>query len=112
MEKIIIKHLELQYKFTLSTLQSYQLIDRYSNQKIYIKSLFNDLEKIFGVSNEELLEIWDIWAERKIVELNNKITEIRYQLYETTGIDSFEVSINEINRMLINDTSNDLPNII
>jgi hypothetical protein len=110
MEKIIIKHLELQYKFTLSTLQSYQLVDRYNNQKIYIKSLFNDLEKIFGVSNEELLEIWDIWAERKILELNNRITEIRYQLYEATGVDSFDISINEINKVLINDNLNDLPN--
>lgn len=101
MEKIIIKHLETQYRFTLSTLQSYQLIDVYSGEKIFIKTLFNDLEKIFGVDNEELLKIWDVWAENKILELNNRIADIRYKIYELTGVDELEISINKINQELI-----------
>lgn len=110
MEKIIIKHLDSQYMFTLSTIHSYKVIDRHTHEKIFIKTLLIDLQTIFGINSEELSDIWDIWCEKKIVELNNRITEIRYELYELTGVDDFNMSRDDINNALLYGNPFQLPN--
>jgi hypothetical protein len=102
MEQIVIKYLEKQYMFTLSTIQSYVLTDRVTGEQIYLKALFNTLSKIFGISDSELLDIWDVWADKKIKELNNRIVDIRYKIYEITGVDDESNSIREINEYLFN----------
>ena len=108
MKEIVSKFLEDQYRFTLSTYSSYMLQDRHTKQDVYLRTVFENLKTIFGVDDEELQEIWDFWADKKIIELNNRITDIRYKVFEITGHD-VEVGINEINAALSKD---DLEQII
>ena len=99
MEEIVTKYLNKQYCFTLSTLSSYKLWDRYKQENVYLRTIWSDMETIFGLSKEAFEPIWDKWAEEKILELNNRITDIRYQLYELSGIE-VEITSEDINKIL------------
>lgn len=99
MEKIIMKYLDKQYSFSLSTLSSYKLYDKINKSDVYLTSIWSDMETVFGLSKEDFEPIWDKWAEAKILELNNKITDIRYKLYELNGSEVILSSL-DLNRLI------------
>jgi hypothetical protein len=78
------------------------LQDKETKEDVYLRTVFTELETIFSVTPEELESIWSYWADAKILELNNKITDIRYKVYEITG-KTVELGINEINNALVMD---------
>lgn len=92
-------YLDKNYRFSLSTLSSYKLYDKINKIDISITSIWGDSETIFGISKETFLPIWDKWADIKITDLNNRITDIRYKLYELNGTD-FEITSKDINMIL------------
>jgi hypothetical protein len=57
------------------------------------------METVFGLSKEDFEPIWDKWAEAKILEINNKITDIRYKLYELNGSEVILTSL-DLNRLI------------
>jgi hypothetical protein len=99
MEEIIIKYLDKQYRFSLSTLSSYKLYDKQNKGDVYLTTIWDDMETLFGITKEDFEPIWDKWADGKITELNNRITEIRYKLYELNGAD-IHISAADINILL------------
>jgi len=99
MEEIILSYLDKQYRFSLSTLSSYKLYDRTNNIDVSVISIWNEMDTIFGITKEAFEPIWDKWADGKITEINNRITEIRYKLYELNGTD-VEISAADINTLL------------
>ena len=70
-----------------------------NKKNVYLTTIWSDMETIFGLSKEAFEPIWDKWAEAKILELNNRITDIRYQLYELNGAD-IEIIMEDINKIL------------
>jgi hypothetical protein len=99
MEEIVIKYLDKQYMFSLSTLSSYKLYDKINKSDVYLTSIWADMETVFGLSKEDFEPIWDKWAEAKILEINNKITDIRYKLYELNGSEVILTSL-DLNRLI------------
>jgi hypothetical protein len=99
MEEIITSYLDKQYRFSLSTLSSYKLYDRTNNIDVSVISIWDEMGTIFGITKEEFEPIWDKWADGKIIEINNRITEIRYKLYELNGSD-IDISAADINILL------------
>ena len=99
MEEIVIKYLDKQYRFSLSTLSSYKLYDKINKSDVYLTSIWADMETVFGLSKEDFEPIWDKWAEAKILEINNKITDIRYKLYELNGSEVILTSL-DLNRLI------------
>ncbi len=99
MEEIIIKYLDKQYMFSLSTLSSYKLYDKQNKGDVYLTTIWDDMETLFGITKEEFEPIWDKWADGKIIEINNRITEIRYKLYELNGAD-VQISAADMNILL------------
>lgn len=77
MTELITKHLDKQYNFTLSTICSYSLIDKYSGERVHIKTLVIMLSKIFDISEEESFIIFDEWSDKKLAEINHIITDIQ-----------------------------------
>ena len=102
MEEMVIKYLDKNFKFTLSTLSSYKLFDRTTKQNVYLTTIWDDVGVIFGLSKEDFEPIWDKWAEAHIVNINNKITDIRYKLYELNGSDVL-LSVEDINTLLMSE---------
>lgn len=100
MEEIVISYLDKQYSFTMSTLYSFKLYDKLNKTEIYLKSLWLEIEVIFGLSFEDFEPIWEKWSDTKILEINNKITDMRYKLYEFNGTD-IVLTTEEINKMLM-----------
>jgi hypothetical protein len=99
MEELILNYLEKNYTFNLSTLSSYQLKDKVNGNHIYLTELFSNIYLIFGITSVEFESIWDKWANEKIIELNNRIVEIQYILYETNG-NEFEITPEAINSII------------
>lgn len=60
------------------------------------------LTVIFGISQEELTPIFDNWTANKRIELNNRITDIRTQLYIKTGFE-LKLTTNDLNMILEED---------
>jgi hypothetical protein len=77
MEELVINYLEKNYVFNLSTLYSFKLKDIHNGNDIYLTEVWSTIETIFNLSVNEFEIIWDKWADKKITELNNRITDIR-----------------------------------
>lgn len=99
MDKIITNYLDKYYEFNLSTLSSYKLYDKINKIDVSVKSILYDMEKIFCVTEEIFEPIWDKWVDVKITQLNNRITDIRYKLYELNGTE-IEITSKDINMLL------------
>lgn len=100
MKDIVIKHLNKQYSFTQSTYVTYVLYDKTDKVEVGLPSVFKSITKIFGISESELTEIFDVWADQKAIELSNRITEYKFAYYEKYGV---ELPISEIKEQSIGD---------
>ena len=54
---------------------------------------------IFNIDDETLFPIWEKWSESKAIEVNNRITDFRYKIYEATGY-NVELSLEDMNKIL------------
>ena len=99
MEEIIVKYLNKTYKFTLSTYVSYLLIDRASGKNVRPQEVFDTLHNVFSVEKVELERIYDKWAENQAIKMENLITDIRYRIYEKTGL-QLELTVFDLNRLI------------
>jgi hypothetical protein len=109
MEQIVLKYLNDNYKFTLSTYVSYKLKEISTGNDVSLKDVLIQLETIFSLDEEQQRMIFDKWADIKSVELNNIIVEVQEKLYILTGK---EISIDpsEMNGLI--DTPDNLDNFI
>jgi hypothetical protein len=105
MEELIVKYLETNYNFSLSTLISYKLVDKFDNSEVGLKSVIGNLKNLFNVDDDTLTPIWEKWSETKAIEINNRITDFRYKVYETTGY-NVELSLEDMNKILYGSPDN------
>lgn len=99
MKEIITKYLDKSYKMTLSSYVSYHLISKSDDKRIRPADVYKTLQDIFTVEQEELEKIYDTWAENQTIKINNRITDIRYKLYETTGVE-LQLTVFDLNRLI------------
>ena len=99
MEQMITKYLENNYIFTLSTLVSYKLVDKFDGSEVGLRSVMQTIMSIFNIDEDTLFPIWEKWSESKAIEVNNRITDFRYKIYEATGY-NVELSLEDMNKIL------------
>lgn len=99
MEELIFKYLDSNYVFSLSTIISYKLVDKFNKTDIGVLNVMNTLKNVFDVDDDELYPIWEKWSQIKAVEINNKITDFRYKIYEATGY-NVELTLEDMNKIL------------
>jgi hypothetical protein len=99
MEEIIIKHLNKQYQLTLSTYVSYKVLDKIDNVEVSLKQVIQNIILIFNIDETEIMGIFDKWADNQATLLNNKIADIRYKLYEQTGVE-LQLTTNDLNQLV------------
>ena len=102
MDDIIRKYLNKQYKFTLSTYVSYKLYDKVDDVDVSLKEVTQSIITIFGIDETLLMNIFDKWADEQATLLNNKIADIRYKLYEETGVE-LELTTKDLNNLMDSD---------
>ena len=78
MERLILKYLDKNFIFTLSTLTSYKVKCKSTNEAIPISFLHRELLDAFDITEEELLPILDKWNEKEFTRLNNIIVDSQY----------------------------------
>jgi len=98
-EKIVLKYLNDNYKFTLSTYISYKLRERLSNDDVSLNEVFSQLYTIFSLSEEELRTVFEIWCDKKSIEINNLVVEIQDKIYQLTG-KTIQVTPEQMNGMI------------
>ena len=106
MDDLIIKYLENNYIFTLSTLVSYKLVDKFDGSEVGLRSVLSTLKDVFNIDDNTLLPIWEKWSESKAIEVNNRITDFRYKVYEATGY-NVELSLEDMNKVLYESPDNE-----
>lgn len=99
MEEIIIKFLNKQYQLTLSTYVSYKVLDKVDNVEVSLKQVIQNVILIFNIDETEIMNIFDKWADNQATLLNNKIADIRYKLYEQTGVE-LQLTTNDLNQLV------------
>jgi hypothetical protein len=99
MKEIITKYLDKNYKFTLSSYVSYHLVTVPGGEIIRGTDVFATLNEIFSVEQKELDEIYDAWAQVQAIKMENLITDIRYKLYEKTGVE-LQLTVNDLNNLI------------
>jgi len=85
MREIVLKYLDETYAMTLSTYVSYKLKDKHKDEEVSLKEVFIQIETIFSINADEQREIFDMWADKKSIELNNLIVSIQEKIYQLTG---------------------------
>lgn len=105
MEEIIIKFLNKQYQLTLSTYVSYKVLDKVDNVEVSSKQVIQNVILIFNIDETEIMNIFDKWADNQATLLNNKIADIRYKLYEQTGVE-LQLTTNDLNQLVTSKYSN------
>ena len=99
MNQIVLKYLDDNYKFTLSTYVSYKLRERLSNDDVSLKEVLNQLDIIFSLSEEELRTVFEIWCDKKSIEINNLVVEMQDKIYQLTG-KTIQVSPEQMNGLI------------
>jgi hypothetical protein len=98
-EHIILDYLNKNYRFTLSTYNSYFVRDRVNESNIRLADAIISLKDIFSVDDDMLMSLIDKWCDQQIILLNNRIVHIREELYKK-GVD-IEISVDQMNSMLL-----------
>ena len=99
MKEIVLKYLDDTYKMTLSTYVSFKLMDKYKNEDVSLKEVFTQLETIFSLTPDEQREIFDVWADKKSIELNNLVVSMQEKIYQLTG-KTLQVSPDKMNGLI------------
>jgi uncharacterized FlaG/YvyC family protein len=99
MNDIILNYLNKQYKFTLSTYVSYKLHDKIDGVDVSLQEAMKSIITIFGVDETLLMGIFDKWADEQATLINNRIADIRYKLYEETGVE-LELTTKDLNSLM------------
>ena len=99
MNQIVLKYLDDNYKFTLSTYASYKLRERLSNDDVSLREVLKQLDIIFSLSEEELRTVFEIWCDKKSIEINNLVVEMQDKIYQLTG-KTIQVTPEQMNGMI------------
>ena len=102
MKEIVLKYLDDTYMMTLSTYVSFKLKDKYKNEDVSLKEVFIQLETIFNLTPDEQRNIFDFWADKKSIELNNLVVSMQEKIYQLTG-KTLEVTPDQMNGLIEND---------
>ena len=96
---LFLKYLDETYAMTLSTYVSYKLKDKHKDEEVSLKEVFVQMETIFSINEDEQREIFDLWADKKSIELNNLVVSIQEKLYQLTG-KTIQVSPDKMNGLI------------
>ena len=99
MKQIILKYLDDNYKFTLSTYASYKLREKLSNSDVSLREVFIQLELIFCLPEDELRIPFEIWCDMKAIEINNLVVDMQEKIYKLTG-KTIQVSTEQMNGLI------------
>jgi phage I-like protein len=81
---------------------SYKLYDKIDNVEVGLKDAMASIRVIFDIDEDELMSIFDKWADEQAIILNNQIADIRYKLYEETGVE-LELTTKDLNNLMDNE---------
>jgi len=86
MDDIIKDYLNLSYEITISTYLNFKLHDKIVGDDIFMQNILIELVNIFDVDTEYVDAVWLQWMSIKINNFENKLVDIKYKVFERTGI--------------------------
>jgi hypothetical protein len=98
LEDIVLKYLNKNYRFTISTYSSYFLKDRVNDANVHLKDVLTLLKETFTMDETQLMDIFGKWSESQEILINNRIVEIKERLY-AMGV-TIELSVDQMNTII------------
>lgn len=81
LDKLIIKHLNKSYRFSLETYETFRVLEKDGNSSVGLKELYNSVGMIFDVTQDEIIEPMESWFTHQETLLNNRIVDILEKTY-------------------------------
>ena len=100
MKKIVLKYLNKNYRFKITTYNDFLIKDRISGHDVKLSEVMKSIYPIFDVSETEASSIFDIWCDQQDTLVNNRIVAVQEMLHKE-GID-IELSPSQMNEIVEN----------
>ncbi len=82
MKNIVLNYLNKNYRFSLSTFNSFILKGRRGEADIKLSALIEDLKVIFSITENEITPFIDAWADYQTTLIYNRVADIKERLYK------------------------------
>jgi len=92
---MILKYLTKNYRITLDGALNYTVFDVTSESEHQLIKVLVSLKKVFSIDEEVINDVLMEWVESEITKINNKITDIKYKIYQKTGLE-LELTHNDL----------------
>lgn len=100
MKEIVLKYLNKNYRFKITTYNDFLIRDRISGYDVKLSEVMKSIYPIFGISESESLAIFDTWCDQQDILVNNRIVVIQEMLHKQ-GI-NIELSQSQMNEIVEN----------
>ena len=96
---MILKYLTKNYRITIDGLVNYTVFDVTSESEHQLTKVLISLKKVFSVDEEVINDVLMEWIEGETLKINNKISDIKYNIFEKTGLE-LELSRNDLVKLI------------
>lgn len=100
MDDLIFKYLNKNYRFTLNTYEDFLVKNKITGEEEKLSGVISSLSVIFNEEENEIMRIFDRWADYQNAMLYNRITEIREEVLK--GGSEINLTIDEIVEIMSN----------
>jgi len=83
MDDLIFKYLNKNYRFTLNTYEDFLVKNKITGEEEKLSGVISSLSVIFNEDENEIMRIFDRWADYQNAILYNRITEIREEVLKS-----------------------------
>lgn len=100
MDDLIFKYLNKNYRFTLNTYEDFLVKNKITGEEEKLSGVISSLSVIFDEEENEIMRIFDRWADYQNAMLYNRITEIREEVLK--GGSEINLTVDEIVEIMTN----------
>lgn len=96
MKDLIFNYIEKHYRFTLTSHKTYKLYDAVEKKYVGLKEVLLCLKVIFDIKDDELLAVFDEWADTKDIEMADNVNKVRKTFFEENGFEAPEKELEKL----------------
>lgn len=86
-KEFVFKYLSYYYEMNLETYTKLKIHDKIDCKEMNPGAVKRDVGVIYGLSDEELNDYFGEWLDKVIIEFENKVADIQYEIYQKTGVE-------------------------
>lgn len=105
-EALVVKYLEKNYEYKLKTLMTCDLHEKGNASPVTLAEVREDLKVMFILTDDEFFTMFDKWAEKEYVKLNNIREDFKLHYFKEFGVEPNNSDRDALNEYLRNHVHN------